>query len=60
MQGSETVALEKLRQLEVNGSSASRKYESAIPNKEAKDKRTPNQLLVCFGYVSVDCCLIVC
>ncbi|XP_020272231.1 plastid division protein CDP1, chloroplastic [Asparagus officinalis] len=44
-QGSETVAAEMLRQLEVNGSSAVRKFESNIPNKEANDKGTGNQLL---------------
>ncbi|ONK64155.1 uncharacterized protein A4U43_C07F22670 [Asparagus officinalis] len=45
-QGSETVAAEMLRQLEVNGSSAVRKFESNIPNKEANDKGTGNQLLM--------------
>lgn len=47
VQGSEEAAVEKLRQLEVNGSSTLRKYESKAPSKETRSKATTNQLLVC-------------
>lgn len=47
-QGGESVAVERLRQLEVNGTPASCGFEPTVSDKEVKDSASINQSLVSY------------